>query len=1317
MNPYTEFTCLYTSQKFKKAKTWQDGHLRYFHSNSKVVLYDIKFSVLDSTFYRGAAVAVGDDMDMDKHLITVEDLTVAYATNSVDQRPIPSAALAGSLIGKPTTPHLPNPAPGPKVIVAPSPQPAIVPYSALRHLPSSGSGATSTLGPRSSTSDTSSLESYRIQGQQQEIDSNFNRYPKVQAELKRKKWRPPSSTKDAAAEVDSTLSSGVAIEEMDHMRNQPVSTYTSGTHMDLLANVHTSVTVSETSSSSNRHLVPRTASHEDMKITQQTPKRRRVGLSRISGTHGAPGQSSIVAPSRPPTTQLEFPNAARCTNFTGKNSAQLLRRSLTLGARFMSTNQYKDGMAFLIYEHLQILVIEIAIAMWSIKGNTGVREGETMDALYRSRGIHLHSGSALRRRGDAYTGFPIYRDRNMTGAGDPINGAVIQPSSQQTAIITVHNKEHHSKYSKDDLWVVSSTPRFEAASTFFARSVFYGPSGNDIEVICLSTKDSSTARDLFTHSTGVCAIRLFNAMSEFMMLDNLHESLTRTPLLPVLLNYVSPDLIKASKTSVFKAPSRIPEKTGCVVLTEEDGIDLEMEINDTIEKYSLNTEQATVLRKFAQTVIRAPGWVPKVMEPPILLVHGVFGAGKSFLIAVLIVFVENILNKARPLPREERSCRFLVTSMTNVAVDRILTALLDLNYTKFVRVGSLKKVARRVLPYTAQSTSNRTGEDIKELQSILEDDSLSIKERHYVKDAMKRFQKQENRDIVQGANVVGATCIASTFAVLDNASFPIVIQDEARWESSNSLFYSNVLKTGTTPEDRAPLIDGLPTLTFIDNVGQEIQNPRTKSFTNAAEIRLIAAFIQRLLGLNILRTNIGVISLYKSQADAIQSELNEQLKINGQKGGVQISTVDAFQGSEKDVIIVSTVRTNSIGFIDNHQRVNVALTRSKPDGIMRGEQFLQRLRGLKPLPKLVEVEHLPVLVSEDEDDEDEDGRYPADYMTDGYDRTMDVPCDANTADNYDTAPVIGARKYMLYEADEDDSDQSQDDREAAPPSRHQSWPRGPSSNSRAIPGSVQDTRNLYKAHDGQSDQPDRRNVLTVPDFTAVSTVDTTRKQVSIGVIDSDTHQTISASSALTERSTIYRPSENMMTLESSATGGQGDRYMAHRQKDAYIIPMESALESAPLGLSFAEKEDWKPIKQELEQHNEAPDAEQEEVIWEMDEDDDQPTSPAEDKPDPEKSSIPFMENCNNTKGLHGAHANGSPFGSEPRPTQSLASYESQRIEDLDVEGLSHSQSIETVPADTQQPKVMSPVHSIQRSFDQEDEDDDISCLEVADLDL
>jgi len=127
-------------------------------------------------------------------------------------------------------------------------------------------------------------------------------------------------------------------------------------------------------------------------------------------------------------------------------------------------------------------------------------------------------------------------------------------------------------------------------------------------------------------------------------------------------------------------------------------------------------------------------------------------------------------------------------------------------------VGSLKKVARRILPFTAQSNSAHTGEDVKELQAILNDDSLSNKERHYVRDAMKRFQRQDNRGLVEKADVVGkkfyavvikelsccgrksdtnfrsllswllgATCVASMFEVMDDASFPIVILDEARY--------------------------------------------------------------------------------------------------------------------------------------------------------------------------------------------------------------------------------------------------------------------------------------------------------------------------------------------------------------------------------------------------------------------------------------------------------------------------------------------------------------------------------------------------------
>lgn len=51
--------------------------------------------------------------------------------------------------------------------------------------------------------------------------------------------------------------------------------------------------------------------------------------------------------------------------------------------------------------------------------------------------------------------------------------------------------------------------------------------------------------------------------------------------------------------------------------------------------------------------------------------------------------------------------------------------------------------------------------DVKELQAMLNDDSLSFKERQYVKDAMRRFQRQENRGLVEKADVVGKKSCAT----------------------------------------------------------------------------------------------------------------------------------------------------------------------------------------------------------------------------------------------------------------------------------------------------------------------------------------------------------------------------------------------------------------------------------------------------------------------------------------------------------------------------------------------------------------------------
>ena len=56
--------------------------------------------------------------------------------------------------------------------------------------------------------------------------------------------------------------------------------------------------------------------------------------------------------------------------------------------------------------------------------------------------------------------------------------------------------------------------------------------------------------------------------------------------------------------------------------------------------------------------------------------------------------------------------------------------------------------------------------------------------------------------------------------------------------------------------------------------------------------------------------------------------------------GIEIATVDAFQGRECDVVVYSTVRSNRgghIGFLGDHRRINVALSRARDQLVIVGD--------------------------------------------------------------------------------------------------------------------------------------------------------------------------------------------------------------------------------------------------------------------------------------------------------------------------------------------------------------------------------------------
>jgi hypothetical protein len=81
-------------------------------------------------------------------------------------------------------------------------------------------------------------------------------------------------------------------------------------------------------------------------------------------------------------------------------------------------------------------------------------------------------------------------------------------------------------------------------------------------------------------------------------------------------------------------------------------------------------------------------------------------------------------------------------------------------------------------------------------------------------------------------------------------------------------------------------------------------------------------------------SQIGVIALYKAQANLLRSKIDEQCGVSD--GAILVSTVDAFQGGERDIIIISCARTSTVGFTDNAERLNVALTRARHHLIIIG---------------------------------------------------------------------------------------------------------------------------------------------------------------------------------------------------------------------------------------------------------------------------------------------------------------------------------------------------------------------------------------------
>ncbi|KAL3110234.1 hypothetical protein niasHT_015837 [Heterodera trifolii] len=173
---------------------------------------------------------------------------------------------------------------------------------------------------------------------------------------------------------------------------------------------------------------------------------------------------------------------------------------------------------------------------------------------------------------------------------------------------------------------------------------------------------------------------------------------------------------------------------------------------------------------------------------------------------------------------------------------------------------------------------------------------------------------------------------------------PLRLQVQYRMHPALSAFPSNVfyegsLQNGVTEGERKldefswqfPVPE--KPMMFWNCNGQEELGASGTSYLNRAEAVNVEKLVTRFLQAGFRPDQLGIITPYEGQRAYVvqfmqsQGSLHSKLYLD-----IEVENVDAFQGREKDIIIVTCVRSNEsggIGFLNDPRRLNVALTRAK----------------------------------------------------------------------------------------------------------------------------------------------------------------------------------------------------------------------------------------------------------------------------------------------------------------------------------------------------------------------------------------------------
>jgi len=337
------------------------------------------------------------------------------------------------------------------------------------------------------------------------------------------------------------------------------------------------------------------------------------------------------------------------------------------------------------------------------------------------------------------------------------------------------------------------------------------------------------------------------------------------------------------------------------------------------------------------------------------LVHGPPGTGKTYVLARIV----------RALV--ERGDRVLLSAFTNRAVDNAIEALEAQGFTDVVRVGTESGVREDMLEYRLQ-----TAGDPDACASRLREASVVAAT---TASCGSRVMREQDFDVavvdeagqLTEAATLAATALADRFVLIgDDQQLPPVVRDAPRLETSlferlhdaypdasvlldrqyrmaqriqafsSREFYDGALRPATPAVAGQRLADlpGVDETALPEHLREQVvfldPGGAADGHRNPDEAETVTDVVGAYLEAGVDPGDVGVIAPYRAQVAEIGGRVPE---------GVTVDTVDRFQGSSKEVIVVSFVATGSLDgpIFEDYRRVNVALTRAKKALVLVGD--------------------------------------------------------------------------------------------------------------------------------------------------------------------------------------------------------------------------------------------------------------------------------------------------------------------------------------------------------------------------------------------